>query len=328
MTRVAHNKIKYEEVKKIVEENGCVLLSETYVNQYEKIKIKCICGNEYEQVFKTFKNSPNKCCENCRIKNQKMKDAKVRFERVKKKVESLGCDFLTTNLFENQDFVRVRCKCGQEFSIMESNIRKSKLQCEKCWHEQLGKERRLNTTQIQNRIDKKYGKYMFKLVDNPSSRKERVDILHCGCKKIFSVSSIDVLIDKRKTHGVKCPYCYGKSVGEQRIAKFLYEYDIDFVTEKTFDGLVSENGVRLRYDFAILKNGVIDCLIEYDGVHHYSEAKFKGKNNDIEKVIKHDILKNEYAKSNNIPLIRIGYLDYPKIFDILINNKIIPSQAS
>lgn len=328
MSRVAHNKTGYDKVKSIVEESGCKLLSETYINQYEEIEIQCKCGEVYKQVFKTFKNSPNKCCDSCRIEAQKLKDSIKRFERVKKKVESLGCEFLTTELFENQDFVQVRCKCGNEFSIMESNIRKSTLQCQKCWHNQLGAERRLSTKQIQERIDKKYGDDMFKLISNPTNRKVKVKLMHTGCKRSFEISRLDVILDKRNTTGIKCPYCYGKSVGEQRIAKFLYDFNIKFTTEKTFDGLVSDTGTKLRYDFAIFDNNKIRCLIEYDGVHHYSEEKFKGNVSDIERVKKHDKIKDEFSITNNIPLIRIGYLDYPNIFDILIQNKIIPSQAS
>lgn len=67
--------------------------------------------------------------------------------------------------------------------------------------------------------------------------------------------------------------------------------------------------------------------IEYDGEFHYIINKRMG---GVDKLIStkiRDTIKNDYCRRNNINLIRIPYWDYNKIETILIENKIIPSQA-
>ena len=52
-----------------------------------------------------------------------------------------------------------------------------------------------------------------------------------------------------------------------------------------------------------LLNGTIK-LIEFDGLQHYSKTRSVYA---TEKVKKHDEIKNEYCKRNNIELLRIPY---------------------
>ena len=75
-------------------------------------------------------------------------------------------------------------------------------------------------------------------------------------------------------------------------------------SEKTFPDLVDVS--NLRYDFYLNDYNV---LIEYDGPQHDAKNKNKSHwdNFDYELLHKHDLMKNEYAKKHNIPLIRIPY---------------------
>lgn len=59
--RVDKRKYSYKYVKKYFEERCCKLLSEIYVNNYTKLKYKCLCGNISKITFKHFKNEGSRC---------------------------------------------------------------------------------------------------------------------------------------------------------------------------------------------------------------------------------------------------------------------------
>lgn len=107
--------------------------------------------------------------------------------------------------------------------------------------------------------------------------------------------------------------CQTESLGVLDISRFLKEHNIKYKKEYTFTDLYSKNGHKLRYDFGILdiENNLLG-LIEYDGLFHYSIEKSFGRNleektKNFEDVYDSDTRKNNYAKENSIPLLRIIY---------------------
>ena len=70
------------------------------------------------------------------------------------------------------------------------------------------------------------------------------------------------------------------------------------------------------YDFAIFDdNDNLKALVEFDGEQHFQEAG--SYFNDKGQVQVHDNLKNKYALTNRIPLLRIPFTDCYKIDAIL-----------
>ena len=57
--------LKYEDVKRYIEEKGFILLSEKYVNSKTKLSIKCPNGHIFERRFKEFRNYET--CTKCNI---------------------------------------------------------------------------------------------------------------------------------------------------------------------------------------------------------------------------------------------------------------------
>lgn len=91
----------------------------------------------------------------------------------------------------------------------------------------------------------------------------------------------------------------------------MQENNINFKKELT----IKYKDKIYRFDFAILNNNnSIVALIEYDGFQHfyYNNRGWNTKEN-FEKQQQTDIIKNEYAQINNIPLLRIPYTDLEKI---------------
>ena len=111
-----------------------------------------------------------------------------------------------------------------------------------------------------------------------------------------------------------------KSIGEYNIIQVLRNHNIPFVREYKFPSSL------FRFDFAILNssNQVIR-LIEFDGEQHYEQNIKNSGWNTFQKyqyTLEHDLLKNQLAQDNNIPLVRIPYWERNNItFEMLFSNK-------
>lgn len=124
---------------------------------------------------------------------------------------------------------------------------------------------------------------------------------------------------KDRIRGRRCPHChYPKSKGHIKIEQLLYDNDISFETEKRFENCVFER--VLRFDFYIPK---LNVLIEYDGRQHTNAVDIFGGEEELIKTQKRDKIKDEYAKNNNIHLLRISHKEFkniePTVLDYISN---------
>lgn len=109
-----------------------------------------------------------------------------------------------------------------------------------------------------------------------------------------------------------CPQC-NISHGELAIKKYLQSHNIDFISQKTFPGLVGIRGGDLSYDFQICGTKI---LIEYQGEFHDGTA-YQQTHEQYEIQKEHDKRKRNYALHNGYKLIEIWYWDYDNIDKIL-----------
>ena len=89
-----------------------------------------------------------------------------------------------------------------------------------------------------------------------------------------------------------------------KIHKILDDLNINYETEKTFDGCVDR--IKLRYDFYFEFNGRKYCL-EADGEQHFRPVDSWGGIDAFHQIQKRDNIKNKYCLENNIILIRIPF---------------------
>lgn len=109
-----------------------------------------------------------------------------------------------------------------------------------------------------------------------------------------------------------------KSKGEDSVEDILQSIGVTY--KKQYKPILENN--RLAFDFALMRNGNVYALIEYDGEGHYIPIDFAGKgkewaNKNFETYQLRDSIKDQYCKDNNIPLLRIPYWDYNNIDKIL-----------
>lgn len=116
--------------------------------------------------------------------------------------------------------------------------------------------------------------------------------------------------------GKGCPQCK-QSKGEKIVCLWLDSHNIKYIRQMPFDGCCDIK--VLPFDFYLSE---LNICIEYDGIQHFEPVDFAGKGKEwaesrFEYIQKHDEIKNEYCKNNNIQLLRIPYF---KNIDEELNN--------
>ena len=94
----------------------------------------------------------------------------------------------------------------------------------------------------------------------------------------------------------------------------MLKNNIPYKKEFCHPDFYGDQGQIYRYDFAILDQQQVVRLIEFDGEQHYSDRTgIWDKRDSLENIQKRDKDKNNLAKKNNIPLVRIPYWERDKI---------------
>ena len=138
----------------------------------------------------------------------------------------------------------------------------------------------------------------------------------CGNKEYYT--SAESLLSGR----IHSCGCNTRSYGERLISEILLQNNVEFIQEYRFKDSEIKS---LRYDFAILDNDrKVIKLIEFDGEQHFGYKKNDNFGGEQAFLIRqeHDRLKNEFALSQNIPLIRIPYIELNNLtFDLIMGEK-------
>jgi len=103
-----------------------------------------------------------------------------------------------------------------------------------------------------------------------------------------------------------------ESNGEALISAVLIEQDIEYDKEKSFSGLVSKKGGRLRFDFYL---PAYNCLIEYDGIHHFKKVSYS---RNLKNVQINDKIKDAWANRNKVPLLRVNASHLRQLKEIIL----------
>lgn len=204
-----------------------------------------------------------------------------------------------------------RCKCGNEKIFYGGNLRRGLSTSCGCFRkEKLSKEK------LEDLTGRRFGKLVvLKQHHYDSTTRHYYWLCQCDCGGQTVVYSGHL----KSGHTQSCGCLISK--GEEKIANLLHKYNIPFIKQYTFNDCVGTNGGLLRFDFAVFNEEGIKYLIEYDGWQHYQKTNSKwDRNGAFEIRKKHDKIKDDFCKNNNIPLIRINSEKYKTITidDLLI----------
>ncbi len=206
-----------------------------------------------------------------------------------------------------------KCVCGTECDIRSDQLVSGAVQSCGC----LQKER---VAEIGKSHARDISGMIFGCLQavSPTSKRDGKSViwichcLNCG-NNAYEASVSDLTFGNTKSCG-----CL-KSIGEFNITQLLQNSNIEFQKEKSFDNLISDRGHRYRYDFYLPQ---YNRLIEFDGEQHYKYKDSGWSTKEyFERTQKSDKIKNEYALSNNIDLVRIPYWERDNItLDMLLGD--------
>jgi hypothetical protein len=356
------SKNTFEEMIKRFQDEGCsVDIDESLLAWNKKLEnnemtcetefyIQCkICGDYYKVTWYNFKSNNKKHCNKCGkdilANKTKTRCTQNTFISMKKDIESYNnCKVVSTEEEYNnykgipsQYNFKIICGiCGKLFIRDYHNfIAKNSQKCKDCCIKERNDSQSFSFDDYIKLFEQEGSKVNreksliswnkgLKNKIRPNMRKFYIKCTEENCENYFWVNW-NSFSDKNKSQK-RCKICSELiSKGELEIKNILLKYNINFNTQYTFDNLIGLGGGLLKYDFAILNNNELKCLIEYDGKYHFEPIKYY-KNEPVrlaqerlEYRQKHDKLKDKYCIENNILLIRIPYWEFNSIENILKN---------
>lgn len=199
-----------------------------------------------------------------------------------------------------------KCKCGNLKIVDRALLNDGRTRSCGCIKSNIMKEQAKKISSI--KIGNKYNSLTV-LEYIGSKRKCNNELVsfyrcRCDCGNIVEVSSSSLISGNKKTCGLH------NSFGELQICSILMNKNISFTHEYSFPDLLSENGHKLRFDFAIFNNNILLCLIEYQGSQHYIASNRQWNTQDnLLLVQSRDQQKRIYCQNNGYDLYEIKYTD-------------------
>ncbi len=164
--------------------------------------------------------------------------------------------------------------CGHEYSIKQQDLLSGK-DC-------------LSVTVLRNIPKKKFedifkqkGLKGFSVVGTYTGINNDVEIIHDECGTKFNIKPSAYFKQFKK-----CPHCFTKSLGEERVASILDNKNIKYIREYRFNDCRYKH--TLPFDFYIKE---LNICIEYQGKQHYSPVSEFGGNERYEYTKRNDLIK-------------------------------------
>lgn len=279
------------------ESDGEYIRISDYINSETNFLIKHLtCGNEYSVRIACFRRGNR--CKKCHDKSLALSN-----EEVKKVIESNAGYVMVGNYVNSKRKIKIKhTECGNIYEASLQDFKRGH-RCSYCYKTKRKTNKDIDLY-LKDKTKKEYDR-MSEYVNNH----EYLIMKHNICGHEYKVRWTNFI------SGVRCPKCK-LSKGEKRICDFLVENGIKYKKEKTFPKCVYKS--KLRYDFYIED---FNLLIEFDGAQHYRSVKYFGGDKQLRENKIRDEIKTNFAKKNNIELLRIPYWEYDNIENIL-NKKI------
>lgn len=287
--KLSKNKLYFiEKSKRIHGDKYDYSLVEYKSSRNDNVKIICPEHGIFEQTPSNhYKGHGCPKCGAERTKNKLLKN-KEEFIKEASKIHKNKYDYSLVEYKNARTKVKIICP---DHGIFEQTPNKHlcKNKCPKCSFEKLKLKQDKIIENFKKVHHNKYDYSNVKYIDS----KTKVEII---CPKHGSFYQLV------RTHrkGLGCPHCK-ESKGENIIFNYLLENNIEFIRQKRFKDCKDKK--QLPFDFYLPD---YNLCIEYDGEHHFNINHYC--NEESFKIVqKHDQIKNDFCKNNNINLLRIKY---------------------
>ena len=280
--------------------------------QGSKVDVEIICPTHGIFLKKPLNHLSGQGCQKCSKEELRKKRTKSTEDFIQdaRKVHGDKYDYSEVDYQGNNKKVKIICPTHGSFPQTPS-VHLGGSGCDTCNREYSYIKMRKSLEDFIQDARKVHGdRYDYSNVDYQGTNK-KVNII---CKKHdfeFPQSPANHL------KGNGCPIC-AESKGEKYVANILDNRNIEYVKGKRFEDC---RGFcrTLSFDFYLPDYNI---FIEYDGRHHFKPVNLWGGDDNLKKQQMYDTIKNEYAKRNNIKLIRIPYTLPLKDVDNLLTTEI------
>ena len=196
-----------------------------------------------------------------------------------------------------------QCLCGNTTIVSSNVLKKGNTKSCGCLNREVASEKAKNNY---NKLwNQKCGKWSVTEFVGNNGKGAILWKCKCDCGNDFITTSHHLTSGNTRSCG-----CL-KSIGEANITKILLEHNIDFIAQKQFeDAIYTDTKGKMRFDFYLPNE---NRLIEFDGIQHFKSLGGWNDEENLTLIIKRDKVKNEYALSHNIPLVRIPYWERDNI---------------
>ena len=189
-----------------------------------------------------------------------------------------------------------QCECGNICNVVSSNLTRGGTKSCGCLKKESDKAPKGNAIDL---VGQKFGHLTVVARAGSDGRGEAK--WECECDCIDHPHIIVLGSNLRNGHTQSCG-CERRSHGELAVEKILRDNNISFVQE--YPAFKFGNDAYAKFDFYVNNQ----YFIEYDGETHY-QSNLHGWHNaeHLKAQQERDVIKNQWCKDNNIPLIRIPY---------------------
>lgn len=283
-----------------------------FVNTKSKIKCKCkICGHIWENDANNLLQGQG--CRKCSNRENGLR-CRHSQEWFNKEMANKQPNIEVLSAYVGMKEV-VECQCridGNTWFATPDSLLNNKTGCPVCANRKTGERCRKSNDEFLRQL---------KIINPNILPMEEYSADHdkilCKClvhDHFWYVTPNKIL--HRRTGCPKCALYHNENI----IADILDRWGFEYTMQQRFPDCKDIN--TLPFDFYLNDYNVV---IEYDGEQHYFPI-FKSKYSDdqninrLKYIQRHDEIKNQYCKDNNIILIRIPYWDNDDIEYILFDN--------
>jgi len=279
------------------------LVLDEYINNFTKVKIKHLkCNNTFEITPQGFLKKKNKC-PYCSKNNKRNTDIfKYEINQLTNNEYELMSEYIN-----NSTKVKIKHNtCNTIYDVTPSNFLLG-YRCPVCSKKKQTMTNEEFLTKVNDLV-----KDTYTVLNEYKNTETKLTFKHKKCNRTFDMTPHHFLA------GQRCPYCKNNYIGEERIAKWLTDRNIEFKRNFIFKDLYHKSKNHpLKFDFKLEYPDGSLLLIEFDGIQHFEESYY----GDLKEYQYRDNLKNEYCKKYGHDLLRISYKEFNNI-EVILNKYI------